>query len=112
LAAFEARDTEALLRWKRVRKSLKSLRDPKAFARGQRELAALQKQEDQGKIALYYFDEAGFALDPTIPYAWQEPKSVIELPAMRYGGSMCEGFSIATMTCMPLCLNNPSTLAW
>jgi len=29
----------------RVRKSLKSLRDPKAFARGQRELAALQKQE-------------------------------------------------------------------
>ena len=33
----------------------------------------------------YYFDESGFALDPTIPYAWQEPKSVIELPAMRYG---------------------------
>src|SRR5260370_4881694 len=76
---------KARLRWKRVRKSLKSLRDPKAFARCQRELSALQKQEDQGKIALYYFDEAGFALDPTIPYAWQEPKSVIELPARRYG---------------------------
>jgi hypothetical protein len=45
----------------------------------------LQKQEDQGKLALYYFDEAGFALEPTIPYAWQEPKSVIELPAIRYG---------------------------
>jgi hypothetical protein len=45
----------------------------------------LQQQEDQGKIALYYFDEAGFALDPTIPYAWQESKSVIELPAMRSG---------------------------
>src|SRR6266704_2516117 len=54
---------KARLRWKRVRKSLKSLRDPKAFARCQRELAALQIQEDQGKIALYYFDEAGFALD-------------------------------------------------
>jgi transposase len=76
---------KARLRWKRVRKSLKSLRDPKAFARCQRELLALQKYEDQGKIALYYFDEAGFALDPTIPYAWQEPKSVIELPARRYG---------------------------
>jgi transposase len=76
---------KARLRWKRVRKSLKSLRDPKAFARCQRELIALQKQEDQGKIALYYFDEAGFALAPTIPYAWQEPKSVIELPARRYG---------------------------
>jgi len=76
---------KARLRWKRVRKSLKSLRDPQAFARCQRELAALQKHEDQGKIDLYYFDESGFALDPTIPYAWQEPKSVIELPAMRYG---------------------------
>ena len=37
------------------------------------------------KITLYYFDESGFALDPTIPYAWQEPKSVIELPARRSG---------------------------
>ncbi len=68
-----------------MRKSFKSLRDPKAFARCQRALAALQHQEDQGKIALYYFDASGFALDPTIPYAWQAPKSVIELPAMRSG---------------------------
>jgi len=68
-----------------VRKSLKSLRDPDAFAKAKRALAALQKQEDQGQIALYYFDESGFALDPTIPYAWQEPKSVIELPARKYG---------------------------
>ena len=52
----------------------------------------MQHQEDQGKIALYYFDEAGFALDPTIPYAWQEPKNVIELPAMRYGRINVLGF--------------------
>jgi len=83
---------KARLRWKRVRKSLKKLRDPDAFAQCQRELAALQKQEDQGKIALYYFDEAGFALDPTIPYAWQEPTSIIELPAMRYGRINVLGF--------------------
>ena len=68
-----------------MRKSLKRLRDPEAFAKCNRALEALQKQEDQGKIALYYFDEAGFALDPSMPYAWQEPASVIELPAMRYG---------------------------
>jgi hypothetical protein len=77
--------TKARLRWKRVRKSWKSLRDPQACARGQRALAALQTQEDQGKIALDYFDESGFALDPTMPSAWQEPKSVIELPARKYG---------------------------
>jgi transposase len=82
----------ARLRWKRVRKSLKSLRDPVAFAQSQRELEALQKQEDQGEIALYYFDEAGFALDPSIPYAWQELGSIIELPAMKYGRINVLGF--------------------
>src|SRR5258705_1101881 len=82
----------ARLRWKRVRKSLKSLRDPLAFARCQRELEALQKQEDKGKIALYYFDEAGFALDPSIPYAWQESGTIIELPAMKYGRMNVLGF--------------------
>src|SRR6266487_2409301 len=74
---------KARLRWKRVRKSLKSLRDPIAFAQCQRELEALQKQEDKGKIDLYYFDESGFTLDPYIPYAWQEAGSVIEIPATK-----------------------------
>ena len=68
-----------------MRKSLKRLRDPEAFARCQRALVALQQQENKGKIDLYDFDESGCALDPTIPYAWQEPQSVIELPAMKYG---------------------------
>jgi hypothetical protein len=68
-----------------VRKSCKSLRDPQAFARGQRALIALQQHEDQGKIALEYCDEAGLALDPTMPSAWQAPKRVIELPARRSG---------------------------
>ncbi len=83
---------KAGLRWKRVRKSRKSLRDPDDFAKAKRELEALQKQEDHGKIALYYFDESGFALDPTIPYAWHEPNSVIELPARRYGRINVLGF--------------------
>src|SRR5215208_5664072 len=39
---------KARLRWKRVRKSLKSLRDPLAFAQCKRELEVLQKQEDHG----------------------------------------------------------------
>jgi transposase len=76
---------KARLRWKRVRKSLKSLRDPDAFAKAKRALEALQRQEDQGKIDVDYDDESGFALDPTMPYAWQEPKSVIELPARKAG---------------------------
>jgi hypothetical protein len=45
----------------------------------------LQGQEDTGKIDWYSFDEAGLALDPSIPYAWQASGTVIELPAMHYG---------------------------
>jgi transposase len=74
---------KARLRWKRGRKSLKQRRDPEACARCNRELEALQQQADQGKSARYSFEEAGFALDPTLPYAWQEPGRVIALPAMR-----------------------------
>ena len=83
---------KARLRWKRVRKSLKSLRDPIAFAQGKRELEVLQKQEDQGKIDLYYFDESGFTLDPYIPYAWQEPGTVIEIPVRKCGRINVLGF--------------------
>lgn len=75
-----------------MRKSLKSLRDPLDFAKCQRELEALQKQEDQGKIDLYYFDESGFTLDPYIPYAWQEPGTVIEIPARKSGRINVLGF--------------------
>jgi len=85
LSSLKRLAKKARLRWKRVRKSLKSLRDPDAFAQAKRELAALQHPEDHGQIALYYFDESGFALDPTMPYAWQEPQSVIELPARKDG---------------------------
>jgi hypothetical protein len=56
-----------------------------AFAQAKRALAALQHQEDQDTIDLYYCDASGFALDPTMPYAWQEPKSVSELPARKSG---------------------------
>src|SRR4029453_4226352 len=73
-------------------KSLKRLRDPAAFAQCQRDLEALQHQEDKGQIDLYYFDESGFALDPTIPYAWQEPESVIDLPAKKNGRMNWFGF--------------------
>src|SRR5437773_9084602 len=85
LSSLKRLAKKARLRWKRVRKSLKSLRDPIAFAKGKGELEALQKQEDKGKIDLYYFDESGFTLDPYIPYAWQEPGTVIEIPARKCG---------------------------
>ena len=67
ISALKRLAKRARLRWKRVRKSFKSLRDPEAFAPGQRALEAFQHQEDAGKITLYSFDEAGFARDPSMP---------------------------------------------
>ena len=92
LSSLKRLAKRARLRWKRVRKSLKALRDPEAFERCKRALEALQKQEAHGRIALYYFDEAGFALDPTIPYAWQEAGEVIELPTRKSGRMNVLGF--------------------
>jgi transposase len=85
ISSLKRRAKRARLRWKRGRKSFKSLRDPEAFERCKRAREALQQQEANGKIDLYYCDEAGCALDPTIPYAWQEAGEVLELPTMQYG---------------------------
>ena len=71
--------------WRRIRKGPKGEPDPEEYQQKKQVLHDLQQQVSQGTLDLYYFDESGFALDPSMPYAWQEPASVIELPAMRYG---------------------------
>lgn len=62
---------EGHLRYKRIRASLRRKRQEAAFRAAQQELAELQRQEAAGAIDLYYFDEAGFALRPSLAYAWQ-----------------------------------------
>ena len=64
---------------------------PDAFAKAKRDLEALQKQEDQGQIALYYFDESGFALDPTIPYACRAQPHHPSACQGNLGGLMSSG---------------------
>jgi transposase len=71
------------LRWKRMRRSAKDRRDPVKFARAQEELADLQAAHGAGELDLQYFDEAGFSLQPSIPYAWQPEGETIEIPSRR-----------------------------
>lgn len=66
--------------WKRVRKSLRDKRDEIAFCKAQRQLKKLVKRADRDEIHLYYFDEAAFSLDPTVPYGWQQKGETVELP--------------------------------
>ena len=50
---------KAGLAWKRVRKSLKSKRDPKEFEAMRKQIESLVEQELTGQIDLYFFDESG-----------------------------------------------------
>lgn len=74
---------QAGLVWKRIRKSLKSKRDPERFEQSRQQLAALAGQARQGQIDLVYFDESGFTLEPCIPYAWQPIGETIEVPCAK-----------------------------
>lgn len=67
--------------WKRLRRSLRGKRNEEDFQAAKAELAGFRAQAAAGKIDLYYFDAAGFTLDPSVPYAWQTVGETIEIPA-------------------------------
>ncbi len=69
--------------WKRIRKSLKSKRNQEKYEKTQAEICELEKQQDEGIIKVFYFDESGFTLEPSIPYAWQPKGENIELPSSK-----------------------------
>jgi transposase len=66
--------------WKRVRRGLRGQRDEADFRAAQAELAELREEAASGAFDLYYYDEAGFTLQPSIPYAWQPAGETRELP--------------------------------
>lgn len=71
------------LRWKRMRKSLKTKRDEGAFEEAQEELDEMIECHKAGELDLYYFDEAGISLTPTVPYGWQPIGERIEIPSQK-----------------------------
>ncbi len=71
------------LRWKRMRRSAKDRRDPVKFEEAKEELACLQAQHRAGELDLQYFDEAGFSLQPSVPYGWQPEGETVEIPSRR-----------------------------
>ena len=67
--------------WKRLRRSKRDKRNEPDFRAAESELAGLRAQAEDGEFDLYYYDEAGFTLDPCVPYAWQTVGETLELPA-------------------------------
>lgn len=73
----------ANLRWKRMRRSLKNKRNQAEFEKVRREIVVLHEQEAQGEIDVYYYDESGVSLTPSIPYGWQTSGATEEIPSSR-----------------------------
>jgi transposase len=71
--------------WKRMRRSLRSLRDEEEFRAAEAELAQLRAAAlvAHRGFDLWYYDEAGFTLQPSIPYAWQLVGHTLELACAR-----------------------------
>lgn len=79
-------------KWKRIRKSLKSKRDQVAFLRFQKKLKIWHRREAKGELELFYFDEVGFNLVPSIPYAWQKKNERIEVFSQKGANYTVLGF--------------------
>lgn len=69
--------------WKRMRTSCKPQRDEQMFAFFKDELNQLKQMEDRGEIDLFFFDEAGFSLQPVVPYAWQRVGQTQIIPSRK-----------------------------
>jgi transposase len=80
------------LSWRRIRRSLKRLRDETLFRQAQNELEGLKEAHRAGLLELYYFDEAGFMRIPCVGYAWQEEGERIEVTAQRSVAENVLGF--------------------
>ena len=62
------------------------------FSVFQDELQALKKWEDQGQIDLFFYDEMGLNLIPSIPYGWQTKGETVEIPSIKSGNISTAGF--------------------
>lgn len=75
--------------WKRMRRSLRSQRDPVLFAYFEQELDLLRQAETRGELDLVFADECRFSRNAPVPYAWQRRgQPPVELPAQRGGWSV------------------------
>jgi len=69
--------------WHRMRRGVGGEPNPEEYKRKKAELAELKRKDSQGEINLYYLDEAGFSLIPSVPYAWQNIGEYLTINSQR-----------------------------
>lgn len=71
--------------WKRIKKAPAHSPEPHKYSRSQALIARLHARASQGDCDLWYFDGAGFCLEPYLPYAWQPRGTSIAVPTSSHG---------------------------
>jgi transposase len=69
--------------WHRMRRDVFGKPDPLEYKDKKEKLSELKRLEDEGKINLYYLDEAGFCLIPMVPYGWQNIGEYLKIKSRR-----------------------------
>lgn len=57
--------------WHRMRRDVGGEPKPKEYKQKKAQLEEFKRLDSEAKIDLYYLDETGFCLIPSVPYAWQ-----------------------------------------
>ena len=71
-------------KWKRMRKNLSKKPDEELYQHKKKLIEKVKKNaEEYGAIDLVYFDESGFSLVPSVPYAWQPIGQTLGIPSTR-----------------------------
>lgn len=69
--------------WHRMRRDVGGEPNPIEYKHKQAQLSEFKRLEDEGLIHLYYLDETGFCLIPTVPYGWQDVGEYLTIPSRR-----------------------------
>jgi transposase len=69
--------------WHRMRRCVRGEPDPIEYAEKSAKLEEFKRLEDAGEINLYYLDETGFCLIPSVPYGWQNIGEYLPIDSNR-----------------------------
>jgi len=67
--------------WHRLRRVVGGQPNAAEYTDKQAQLEELKRLDDVGEIDLYYSDESGFCLIPTVPYGWQPVGETVGIPS-------------------------------
>ena len=69
--------------WKRIRLVPGKKPDPAEYEEKKKQLEILKEKEKNGEAELWYCDESGFCMTPSVPYAWQEKGKTLSVASLK-----------------------------